>query len=212
VIRNGLDVGGYDAFGIERESTRAELGLEPGDFVWLVVGHLRAEKNYPCLIHAFQQLRAERPNVKLVSAGGFFGDEESILAQAADQVADRSVQFLGLRRDVPRLLAAADAFVLASHYDASPNGLIEALASRLPAVATRVGGVPEIIPTEREGILAPTSSSDDLLAAMRTMMALTLSQRRALGRAGREHVEKLYGRERMINEWEDLFFSLLGDR
>lgn len=211
VIRNGLDVEGYDTFAAERDSARAELGLESDDFAWLVVGHLREEKNYPSLIRAFQELRRERPNVKLISAGGFFGEQDRVLSLASSEVADGSVQFLGLRRDVPRLLAAADAFVLASHYDASPNGLIEALASRLPAVATDVGGVPEIIPSSAEGILSPTPRPEHLLESMRAMMDLSTAERRALGEAGRAHVERIYGRVRMIDEWESLFLSLLGE-
>ena len=209
VIRNGLDVERFDAFAGQRDSARVELGLGADDFAWVVVGHLRAEKNYPSLIQAFRELRREQPNAKLISAGKFVGEEDRVLAAASKEVEDGSIQFLGFRRDVPRLLAAADAFVLASHYDASPNGLIEALASRLPAVATDVGGVSEIIPSEREGILSPTPRPEHLLSAMRTMMALSSGQRRALGDAGRAHVEQTYGRVRMIDEWERLFLSLL---
>ena len=209
VVRNGLDVAGYDAFAARRDPMRAALGVEPDEFLWLVVGHLRAEKNYPALVEAFRALRRDHPRVKLVSAGGFFGEEDRVLAAAAAEVADGSIQFLGLRRDVPDLLAAADAFVLASHYDASPNGLIEALASRLPAVATDVGGVPEIIPSASEGILATSPSAESLLEAMQAMMALSAEDRRALGEAGRAHVERIYGRVRMIDEWESLFRELL---
>jgi glycosyltransferase involved in cell wall biosynthesis len=212
VIRNGLDVPGYDAYRANRDEVRASLGLAPDEFVWLVVGHLRAEKNYPALVEAFRRLRREYPNAKLVSAGGFFGEEERVLAAATEEIEDGSIQFLGLRRDVPNLLAAADAFVLASHYDASPNGLIEALASRLPAVATDVGGVPEIIPSPAEGILASTPSADSLFEAMGAMMALSDAERRSLGEAGRSHVERIYGRVRMIDEWESLFDHLLADR
>ncbi|MFT6395269.1 MAG: glycosyltransferase involved in cell wall biosynthesis [Bradymonadia bacterium] len=211
VIRNGLDMSLYDENHTARAEVRAELGLADDDFMWLVVGHLRAEKNYPTLVKAFRSLRRAHPNVRLVSAGGFFDVHEEILAMVPDELADGTVQLLGLRRDVPRLMAAADAFVLPSLYEASPNGLIEALASRLPAVATNVGGVPEIIPSPAEGILARTSGHDDLLGAMSAMMGLTNTERRALGDAGRIHVERTYGKHRMVDEWESLYMSLLAN-
>ncbi len=211
VIRNGLDMSPYDESASAREAVRAELGLGKDDFMWLVVGHLRAEKNYPTLVRAFRSLREAHPNVRLVSAGGFFDVHEEILAMVPDELADGTIQLLGLRRDVPNLMAAADAFVLPSLYEASPNGLIEALASRLPAVATNVGGVPEIIPTPAEGILARTSGHDDLLEAMSAMMSLDDGQRRALGLSGRAHVERTYGKQRMIDEWENLYDMLLAN-
>ena len=188
---------------------RAELGISADEFMWLVVGHLRPEKNYPTLVRAFRRVHEARPDARLVSAGGLFQDPERVLELVPDLLESGAVQLLGVRRDVPRLLAAADAFVLASHYDASPNGLIEALASRLPAVATRVGGVPEIVTSDDVGLLAATPGLDDLAGTMARLMALAPDARRAMGVAGRAHVEKQYGRERMIDEWETLFERLL---
>lgn len=211
VVRNGLEMSLYDDTSSVRAAVRAELGLSDSDFMWLVVGHLRAEKNYPTLVRAFRSLRRDYPGIRLVSAGGFFDVHEEILAMVPDELADGSVQLLGLRRDVPRLMAAADAFVLPSLYEASPNGLIEALASRLPVVATNVGGVPEIVPSAAEGILARTSGHEDLLAAMREMMSLSDEDRERLGECGREHVERTFGKKRMIDEWEALYESQLAN-
>ena len=88
----------------------------------------------------------------------------------ADEVRRRKlesqVRFLGSRADVPRLLHAADIFLLTSISEGIPLTVIEAMAAGLPVVATRVGGVPEIVEEGRTGWLAPSGNDEQLAAAI----------------------------------------------
>jgi len=109
-------------------------------------------------------------------------------------------------------MAAADAFVLPSHYESSPNALIEAMAARMPAVAPAVGGVVELIRDRRNGLLTETSADEHLLQGMTAMMEMAPEQRAAMGEAGRSHVEGIHGLSRFVDEWEELFLELLRAR
>lgn len=209
VIRNGLDFEEFAAPKSARAATRKALGVGARDFVWLCVGNLRPEKNYLGLLKAFRAVHADYPRARLVSAGGFFEHHQPALELAGDLIDAGVVQLLGRRDDIPNLLAASDASVLASHYEASPNALIEAMACGVPVVGTKVGGVPEILTGPDVGILAETSSPENLERAMRAMMALPARDRRALGERGRAHAAQRFGRVRMVDEWERLFLRRL---
>ena len=122
------------------------------------------------------------------------------------------VKFLGLRRDVPRLLAAADGFVLASAWEGLPNVVMEALAASIPVVATRVGGVPELVLDGKSGFTVPPKDPDALAQAMLRLMALPREIRFRMGQTGRAYVEAHYGLENVVNQWEKLFLECLRGR
>lgn len=209
LVRNGLDTEMLGRAHTERVAVREELGLEADAFVWLVVANLRREKNYPTLVRAFRAVLEQYPHARMVSAGGLFEDHATLLKEAPDLLKSGALQLLGERHDIPRLLGAADAFVLASTYDASPNGLIEAVSARLPCIGTRVGGIPEILPNDRVGILAETPGYEDLRAAMMQMMAMTDDERAAMGAAAHAHAETTFGLATMVDAWESLYEDLL---
>src|SRR5206468_11016146 len=93
------------------------------------------------------------------------GEERKRLEEQATRLGLRqAVVFLGARDDVPRLLAAADVYVHPSLFEALPTSLLEAMATGLPVVATRVGGVPEIVAHGRTGLLVEAGRPDELAA------------------------------------------------
>jgi glycosyltransferase involved in cell wall biosynthesis len=114
------------------------------------------------------------------------------------------VAFLGKRTDVTSLLRSADAFVLPSVWEGLPNALIEALAAGLPAVATDVGGTPEVLSHGETGFLVPPENPDDLAAAMLRMMDMSESERRAMGDRGRRRILRTFAMESMIDQWEQV--------
>jgi glycosyltransferase involved in cell wall biosynthesis len=164
VLRNGVDLARF-APSAERGAIRERLGLKGA--VLLAVGNLVPEKDHALALDALAQL----PGVTLLVAGD--GPLRAELARHASRegVADR-VRFLG---SVPQAMLieyynAADALVLTSRREGMPNVVLEALACGTPVVATRVGGVPEVIADEATGRLAAAAEPVELAAAVRALL------------------------------------------
>jgi glycosyltransferase involved in cell wall biosynthesis len=118
------------------------------------------------------------------------------------------VQFTGHADNVPALLASSDLFVLPSRSEAFPNSVLEAMAAALPIVATRVGGIVELIENQRTGVLVPP---DDPRALGHAILDLIQWRSHAvrLGRAARAEVEARYSWERMIASFEHIYIEQL---
>jgi glycosyltransferase involved in cell wall biosynthesis len=197
VIPNGVSV--------DRFSPRP-FGARPVTTI-LTVANLRPEKAHEVLLAAAAQLSPRYPQLQVVVAGD--GPRAAELRTLAHTLGiEGRVNFLGHREDVPALLALADAFVLPSRSEAFPNGAIEAMAAGLPVVASRVGGLLDLIDEGRTGLLVPP---DDPAALARAIEGLILSPARAemLGAAAREEVTRLYSFDRMVRGFEDLYLSQL---
>jgi glycosyltransferase involved in cell wall biosynthesis len=142
---------------------REKLKVSAADQVLLSVGRLSREKGHADLVTAFRTLSATHPqnNWKLIIAGD--GPERGALKTAASDLDDRII-FTGQVADVRPFYAMASVFILPSHSEGSPNVLLEAMAAKVPVVATSVGGVPEIVEDERSALLVaandPTSLAD----------------------------------------------------
>ncbi len=144
VILNGIDVESFAPDANRRDSTRLkmEIATDRADFIWLAVGRLAPAKDYPNLLRAFAAVSAKRPDTRLWIAGDARGDERQPLEVLAKELGiEKAVRWLGLRRDMPALLDAADAFVLSSAWEGMPLAVGEAMAVEKPVVATNVGGV-----------------------------------------------------------------------
>ena len=208
VIPNGLDTARFVWSPDLRKHVREALGVDEGSFLWLAVGRLEQQKDYPNLLEAFVRVVRERSEAALRIAG------EGPLRPALEGTVRRlgleqRVIFLGVRADVPRLLAAADAFVLASAWEGLPNVVMEAMAAGKPVVATRVGGVPELVEHGKSGFLVPPKDPEALAVAMLRLMALSDETRARMGEAGQAHVRANYELERVVDKWEALYQELL---
>lgn len=140
-----------------------------GEKLILAVGRLSQEKAHADLLRALVLLSKARPELKwrLVLVGE--GPERLRLEAAAEQMPEH-VSFIGQVSDVRPYYAAADVFVLPSHTEGSPNVLLEAMAARIPVVATSVGGIPEIIVSEEHGILVQACQPEALAHAIQRML------------------------------------------
>jgi glycosyltransferase involved in cell wall biosynthesis len=155
------------------------------------VANLRATKGYPDLLKAAQIVSRRSRHVQFVAAGqGPLADD---LARTRDDLglAGR-FDFLGYRRDVHRVLAALDIFVLASHHEGLPIALLEALALGVPVVATSVGGIPEAVTDGREALLVPPGQPDRLASALESLIA-SAELRGALAAAASTRAESFDG-------------------
>ncbi len=146
---------------------RERLRITPDQHVILCVGRFSKEKAQADLIEAFVKLRQTNAglNCKLLIVGD--GPERAPLEAKARETAfaDRII-FTGQVADVRPFYAIADVFVLPSHSEGSPNVLLEAMAARVPMVATEVGGIPEIVENETSALLVRAKEPTALAAAI----------------------------------------------
>jgi len=173
-----------------RQALRAELVGSASRPLLIAVGRLTVQKGYPDLIAAMARLVDELPEATLLIVGtGEMRAELEVIIR--DYGLDEHVFMLGLREDVPALLAAADLFVSASHWEGLPVALLEAMAAGLPVVATAVGDIPSVVSGET-GQLAPAGKPEKLAAAIFDLV-VDHERRTKLGRAAAAHVARHYG-------------------
>lgn len=172
-----------------------------------MVACLREGKRIDVLVSAAPRILARHPETEFLIVGdGPCRDSLVGLARAAG-VADR-ISFLGHRDDVPGVLAGSDVFVLPSDSEALPNVVIEAMAAGLPVVATRVGGIPELVEDGATGYLVPPGNSDAIAGALNALLA-DPDQAARMGRAGRRRIEETCSFDRMVEAFESLYVTEL---
>lgn len=202
---NGLDASRFTGFSeTDRKAKRAELGL--GDaFTWLAVGRYDVEKDYPNLISAFKQVQKSQDSKLLIVGHGPI----NIMELAKEHGVENQVQDLGIRKDIPALMNAVDAYVMSSAWEGLPMVLLEAAASSLPIVTTNVGGNAEIVQHNQTGYVVPHANADALAKAMLELENLSPEQRQSFGLAGRSFVQENYDLEKIVSQWEDIYNSYL---
>ena len=169
----------------------------------LSLSRLAPEKNVHLVIDAVAELRAEFPNIGLLVAG--HGDLRADLeARAASRQLGESVRFIGFVKDVQPLYARSDVLVLASQTEGMPMSLIEAMASDLPIIASRVGGIPFMLRDEEEAILTTPNDYQSLVQAMRRA-ARDVPLRTRIARAARARFEREYTAERMAEAYRNFY-------
>lgn len=169
VVCNAVDLERYPA-PIDRAAKRAELGFGPHEHVMIMVGTFKRQKGHVHLVDAAAAVLPDHPELHLVLAGdGPLVDEVRSRVTAAG-LTDR-VHFLGTRRDVPDLLAASDSFVLPSLWEGLPLALVEAMAGRLPVIATNVSGTEQVMIGGKTGWIVPPGDASALADAMRELLA-----------------------------------------
>ncbi len=165
VMLHGVDLETTRHGEAARVAARARLGLGEGEFVFGTVGNLAPKKDQGSMLRAFARVQRALPQSRLVVIGT--GPRERDLRGLADELGvGQAVSFLGMRDDVPDLLPGFDTFVLSSLHEGLSIALVEALAAGLPIVATRVGGIPELITHGEYGLLVPPHDPESLAAAM----------------------------------------------
>jgi glycosyltransferase involved in cell wall biosynthesis len=145
------------------------------------VGRLKAPKDFATLVRALARLPSESFEALIVGEG----PERPRLEEEIEELRlGEVVRLAGERRDVPEVLAGADVFVLSSCSEGMPMSVLEAMAAGLPVVASRVGGVPELVVDGETGLLVATGSPEELAAALERLIAEPQLRQR-LGAAGR---------------------------
>ena len=190
----------------ERNELRREVTGNPSRPLVISVGRLVEAKGYDDLLVAFNTLRQTHPQAAMVIAGkGSLHDR--LQARISELNLDDHVKLLGPRGDVPHLLAASDIFVSSSHWEGLPNAVLEAMAARLPVIATRVGDVPYLV-VDGTGLVVPPKTPEALASALRRLLD-NPAQRQSLGQAAQRHVAREHSLETWANKLLTLYHSCL---
>jgi glycosyltransferase involved in cell wall biosynthesis len=205
VLPNGIDQERFRPDPVGRARVRAELHADPDTFVWLSVTRFAPPKDPLTLLKAMAHLPG-RSLLWLVGQGEERGRSEALVQEVGLQ---ERVRFLGVRTDIPDLLAAADAFVLSSRSEAMPITLLEAASAGLLCVASDVGAVRELVLDGKTGFVVPPADPDGLCSAMLRTEQLGYAGRASMGGQGREWVGERYGLDAIVDQWEALYYEHL---
>ncbi len=204
VIPNGIPTDEYAPNPEKRAQFRKAHGVEPEATVIVHVGRFVELKNHALLLRAFAQLSSSQPLYLWLVGDGELRPAMEQLAQELG-ISER-VRFWGIRSDVADILNAADIFTLPSKYEGNPMSVMEAMAAGLPVVASRVGGVPELVDDEQTGILIPPDGEPCFVKALQTLVEHILL-RQQVGQAALQRAQQRFDVRQMVRRYEELYES-----
>ncbi|HET6724911.1 MAG TPA: TIGR03088 family PEP-CTERM/XrtA system glycosyltransferase [Gammaproteobacteria bacterium] len=213
-ICNGVDTERFHPVDEAEHAIAVQAGDEfgPDKFLIGTVGRLDAVKDQATLIRAFAELVHERPALRerarlvIIGDGPLHGELRALLEQEG---LSRLCWLPGNRDDIPALLRGLDLFVLPSLNEGISNTILEAMASALPVVASRVGGNSELVVDGETGQLVPPSDPAGLARAIDPYLAAP-EKAAAMGRAGRRRVEQEFSLNAMVAAYTRLYDGLVG--
>ena len=199
-VHNGIAVEQF------RYAEESQAPSAPDEIVG-AVSVLIPVKGLECFLEAAGLLVRTRPHVKFVVVGGGRMMPELVDRASSLGLSDR-VTFTGLRSDVGQVVRTFDVFVLSSLSEGTPLALMEAMACGVPAVATRVGGIPEIVVDGETGILVPRANPRALAEAVAALLD-DPARARGMGRAARRRVVRDFAVEGMVERIDAVYRELL---
>jgi glycosyltransferase involved in cell wall biosynthesis len=214
-IYYGLDPAPFAASDLAhgRDALRASFGFGSIDVVFTCVARFAPQKAHDVLLRALQSARArpggERIRLLLVGDDPFGNGRIDAERLARELDLGPACVFAGIRRDVPAILAASDAFVMCSLWEGLGLVFLEAMAARLPVLATRVSAVPEVVVDGVTGLLVPPADPAPLADAM-LALAADPALRARLANAGADRVRTQFGLDRMIDETLAVYRDVAG--
>ena len=209
----GIDTQVFAPDAERRAATRDRMGRAAtgadSSFVWLCAARIAPAKDYPNLLRAFAKVEQRCSDTRLwIAGGGSESAREELQSLANDLGVREKVLFLGLQRDMPALLDAADGFVLASAWEGLPQVIVEAMAMEKPVVATDVGGVRELLGDRSSPI--PAKDPEALAAAMVRTMRRNRDEAALEGVAARERIQRQFSIDAAADAWEEIYKQGIG--
>ncbi len=199
VIPNGIPLNDFHADADARKDVRREFSIPEDALVVGSVGRLAKEKDYPLLVRAMKPLLGPSTRLMIVGAGAARPDIEAVITPDIAPF----VTLTGMRRDVPRMLAAMDIFSLTSITEGLPLVIPEAFATGLPVVATAVGGLPSIV-REDVGLLRPHGDASGLSGAFSELLK-DPTRRATMGESARSYALRRFSIEAMTDAYLALY-------
>ena len=214
ILRNGLDLKNiYSVNNHNLQSLRLELNICKKDINFIYIGALYPKKGCSLLIDAFHKVVKNIPKAKLYIVGDHGTIEyqpyaESLIPKVKQYGISERVIFTGYRTDVLAILSLMSVFVLPSLTEGMPRSLMEAMALGKPVIATKVGGIPELVRSGETGVLVEPGDSNELA---QTMLYLTrdAAMRKTMGNAGKNLIFKHYSVEQNIQSLMKLYDEIL---
>jgi len=206
-IFSGIDLAPFESAVKARTATREALGLTPDELLIGAVGRLEPVKGFSYFVRAARIVLDALPSARFILAGD--GAERESLAALAETLGPR-FQFLGMRDDVPALMAAMDLCVVPSINEGMGRVILEAGAAGTPVVATNVGGIPEVVKETVTGLLVRPRDETGIASAVLSLAA-DRAQRERMGKAARDHAQQ-FGLARMVEKIEALYEELIREK
>lgn len=202
----------YNGVDLEKFSPRPqsacileEFGFGKEDKIIGMVTKFASVKDHKTLLKAVNEIRKIYPRIKCLLVGdGLL--KESVELEVESLKLGNNIIFPGKRDDIARILSIMDVFMLTSLVEGLPNTILEAMACGLPVVATNVGGIPEVVKNGKSGILVEPRDYRAIADAVMRLLE-NVSLRKEMGRRGREIVERKFGLDRMIEDYENLYLQ-----
>ncbi|MBJ7582589.1 glycosyltransferase [Aeromonas veronii] len=200
-VGNGINVSDFVFTDEARISIRSELGLD-GKKVFIAIGRFQEQKDYPNLINALAKVILCSENCHLLIVGD--GELRKVLEQQiAELELQKSVTLLGIRKDIPQLLSAADIYVMSSAWEGLPLVIAEAMAVERVMVATDCGGTSQLI--RDAGYLVPPRDPDSLAKGMMSALALSAAEATELGQKARLRIVEQFSLDAAVQKWLDIY-------
>jgi len=170
----------------------------------IAVGRLNEQKGFDTLIQAFEIIHSQFPQVHLIVAGrGNLG--EALQTDTTSRGLQNNLHWLGLRDDVPLLLAASDIYISSAYWEGLSIALLEAMSAGLPSVITAVGDAEKVI-TPETGILVPPRSPERLAKEIIGLLSDTKKSQR-IGKAAKERIRENFGAKAWFNKLFEIYYK-----
>jgi glycosyltransferase involved in cell wall biosynthesis len=204
VVPNGIDLDRYQT-GQDKATLRDRLGWPRDRRFLVIVARFHPVKDHATLVSAFGLVASRHPDLDLVLVGD--GElREPLHRQVQDLHLSDRVRFMGVRSDVPDILQAADIFALSSLSEAASITLLEAMACGLPVIVTNVGGNPELVRENIDGLLVPRRDPQAFAAAIERVLASPAAAA-AMGQSGARRVRDTFQMTQTIDTYYQLYAS-----
>lgn len=181
-----------------------------GEYSFVNVGRFQPQKDHAMLIDAFQKVVEVVADCKLVLVGD--GElRETITEKVKSMGLANNVEFLGVRRDIPDILANNNCFVLGSRWELHPITILEAMRAGLPVIASDVGGIADTVDDGNTGLLIEAENTESLANAM-IKLAKNPEQGVIMGQNGEKRVQEYFNNELVARQIESVYQDVLGEK
>jgi len=206
VLENSVDFECFANVAITKVEAKGRLGVIPPDaFVYGTIARFGLFKGHSFLISAFEKVKKQVASAHLILVGDGLLKEE-IQKQVAKAGLDESVHFLGQRDNIAEIYKAIDVFVLPSiGSEGMPRVILEAMAAGVPCVATKVGGIPEIVSGEDVGFLVPPGDENALAEVMLKLAKMPEKKRQKLIGKAQDEIRRFYAHEVVREKLRNLY-------